>query len=280
MRRGGSVAGAWLCAALAGCAAAPAPEIPPTDIPPVRFLLTFDDGPSHFEWYNPTAAILDALAANREQPGIKALFFVQTRAPDAGGSPLGPVLLRRTHVEGHLLGLHSGSARGHVSHPRMPLAELEQSLRDGTQDLAALTGAAPTLVRPPYWAYDARTRTAYARQGLAMLLTDINARDGKIYGWNASLRRRSHLRAALERLRREATRGELPLIEGTLPVVVTFHDTNTFTAQHLHDYLRILLEESQRSGLPLADPPFCSDARQIERMALLRARHGVYAAAP
>jgi peptidoglycan/xylan/chitin deacetylase (PgdA/CDA1 family) len=266
-----------LCAALAGCASAPPPAAVDPRLPPARFLLTFDDGPSAFTGYNPTRAILDTLADNDVQPGIKALFFVQTRARSAS-TPAGQALLARTHAEGHVLGLHSGSARGHLDHRRMPPQELARSLQDGVQDLTALAGRAPTLVRPPFWDWDARTRAAYEAHGLAMLLTDINARDGKIYGWTVSLRRRSHFRAGLDQVRMRAA--ALPTHAGVLPVVIAFHDTNTFTASHLQEYLHILLEESRQVGLPVAVPAFYNDAEEIEGVAHLRARAGVYAGPP
>jgi peptidoglycan/xylan/chitin deacetylase (PgdA/CDA1 family) len=266
-----------LCAALAGCASTPVPASADPRLPPARFLLTFDDGPSAFTSYNPTREILDTLADNDVQPGIKALFFVQTRARGARASA-GQALLARTQADGHVLGLHSGSARGHLDHRRMPPEELQRSLEDGVRDLTMLGGRAPTLVRPTFWGWDARTRAAYEAHGLAMLLTDVNARDGKIYGWTISLRRRSHFRAGLDRVRTRAT--ALPSHAGVLPVVVTFHDTNTFTASHLQEYLHILLEESRQVGLPVAVPAFYNDAEEIEGAAQLRARAGVYAGPP
>lgn len=267
---------AGLCWALAGCASPP-PQPVDNRLPAARFLLTFDDGPSPFTWYNPTRVILDTLAENDVQPGIKGLFFVQTRARGAS-TPDGQALLRRTHADGHVLGLHSGSARGHLDHRHLAPAELDQSLQDGIQDLTALTGRAPTLVRPPFWNWDARTRAAYQAHGLAMLLTDINARDGKAYGWTVSVRRRSHFRAGLERVRTHAS--TLPVYNGILPVVITFHDTNVYTASHLQEYLHILLEESRHVGLPIATPPFYNGAEEIEEAALLRAHAGLYAGPP
>jgi peptidoglycan/xylan/chitin deacetylase (PgdA/CDA1 family) len=276
----GSLACAAIGVALAGCASTVSPAAPDHSSPPARFLLTFDDGPSHFTSYNPTRIILDTLADNRVQSGIKAVFFVQTRARNSGGGALGHALLERTRDEGHVLALHSGSPRGHLNHRRMAPADLAASLRDGISDLQALTGKPPSLVRPTLWDWDARTRAAYQADGLAMLLTDINARDGKVYGWNMSLRRRSHLHAGLARVRDRAAGAEMPLQGGVLPVVVTFHDTNTFTASHMEEYLQILLQESARVGLPVAAPPFYNDAREIEEVALMRARTGVYAAPP
>jgi peptidoglycan/xylan/chitin deacetylase (PgdA/CDA1 family) len=201
---------------------------------------------------------------------------VQTRSPSAGGSALGRRLLQRTLDEGHVLALHSGSARGHKNHRYLPPGELDRSLRDGIADIHALSGRDPTLVRPPYWSHDARTQAAYRACDLNMLLSDVSARDGKIWGWHISLRRRSHFRSNLERVRREIAVDRLPVVDGVVPVVITFHDTNDFTASHMEEYLRILIEESARVGLALASEPFYSDGPSVERVAVLRAQLGVY----
>lgn len=271
--------------AIALCAACTQPAPKPTDLgppvtTPVRFLLTFDDGPSTWEPYNPTRAILDQLQHNTVQPEVKAIFFVQTRDPRAGGGSAGQTLLRRIHAEGHVLALHSGTARGHVSHTGLSDKELDQSLRDGIVDIEAITGAAPTLVRPPFWRFDERTLMAYQAWGLRMLLTDISARDGKIYGWTISLRRRSHFAAGLAQVRRAIEDGKMQVIDGVVPVIITFHDTNTFTASHMQEYLEILVDKAQVVGLPLARPPFYNDGEQMQRVAGLRAEAGVYAGPP
>ncbi len=280
LRRVCAVAAAFaLCAACTQPAPKPADLGPPVTTP-VRFLLTFDDGPSTWEPYNPTRAVLDQLQHNAVQPEVKAIFFVQTRDPRAGGGAAGQVLLRRIHGEGHVLALHSGSARGHVSHTRLSDTELDQSLRDGIADIEAVTGDPPTLVRPPFWRFDERTLVAYHARGLLMLLTDINARDGKIYGWTISLRRRSHFAAGLAQVRRAIQEGRLQTIDGVVPVIVTFHDTNTFTANHMQEYLEILVDKAHVVGLPLAGLPFYNDADEIQRLAGLRAEARVYAGPP
>jgi peptidoglycan/xylan/chitin deacetylase (PgdA/CDA1 family) len=277
---------AWVVVTiLALCTACTQPAPGPTDrgppvTTPVRFLLTFDDGPSTWEPYNPTRAILDQLQQNEVQPEVKAIFFVQTRDPRAGGGAAGQVLLRRIHAEGHVLALHSGSARGHVSHTRLSDAELDQSLRDGIADIEVISGAAPTLVRPPFWRFDERTLAIYHARHMLMLLTDISARDGKIYGWNISLRRRSHFQASLTQVKRAIQDGTLQTIDGVVPVVVTFHDTNTFTASHMQEYLEILVDKAHAVGLPLTRLPFYNDSAQIQRVAGLRAQAGAYAGTP
>ena len=77
----------------------------------LRFLLTFDDGP-----HRNTGKVLRQLARNPVQPGVKAIFFVQTRHPERGGSSEGRAMMTIEHAEGHLLGLHTGTLQGHVSH--------------------------------------------------------------------------------------------------------------------------------------------------------------------
>ncbi len=270
---------AWftLLLVLSACSTSVVREGPGGALRPVRFLLTFDDGPSLWQPYNPTAAVLDQLANNSVQPQIKAVFFVQTRSPSAGGSLLGQQLLKRERDEGHLLALHSGSARGHKNHRYLSRDELDQSLSDGIADIRAVSGRAARLVRPPYWSYDAHTQSAYRAHDLHMLLSDLSARDGKIWGWHISLRRRSHFRSNLEQVRREIQADRLPVVDGVVPVVVTFHDTNDFTASHMEEYLRILVEESDNVGLPLAPRPFYDDAATLERVAVLRSELGIYA---
>ena len=108
-----------------------------------------------------------------------------------------------------------------------------------------------------------------------MLLTDISARDGKIWGWHTSLWHRSHFRA---KVRRGIEEDRLPVAEGIVLVVVTFHDTNDFTPSHMEEYLGIVVEESRRVGLPVAAEPFYDDATTIDWDARLRAEIGVYAA--
>jgi len=144
--------------------------------------------------------------------------------------------------------------------------ELEQSLGNAKADIAAIAGAAPRLVRPPFGTYDEATFAAYGRAGLDMLLTDLSARDGVVWGINFSLRKRSNLRAQLERLG-----GRLPVLDGVTPVVVTFHDVNSHTARNLAEYLRILVEEAQAAGLQLAPKPFYDARSDLERAALRRA---------
>ena len=268
-----------LCAAaialgLAGCIAAPIEMTAQTETrlkaqAPVRFLLTFDDGPSASSFWNPSATVLDSLKVNPVQPDIKAVFFVQTRAPRAGNSDIGRGIMRREHAEGHILGFHTAT-HWHTNHRSLDPQELEQSLRNGTADIAAITGAAPILLRPPFWNYDKRTFAAYQQHGLHVLLTDLSANDGKIWGFNASPRRRANMLRQLSEVRERIALGEFPTVDGVIPVVVTFHDLNRYTARHTREYLQILLDSAAATGVRLADKPFYDDHATLQKAALAR----------
>ncbi|MGS0742906.1 polysaccharide deacetylase family protein [Glaciimonas sp. GG7] len=271
------ISGAFLiiaAIALTGCAIHPVPmsaltAAALTSQPPIRFLLTFDDGPARPRTDNPTLSILKTLADNPIQPGIKALFFVQTRSAGAGETEFGRNILRREVTEGHLLGFHSATPR-HSNHRFLSPSTFEQSLNDGIGDILAIQGSAPKLVRPPFWNYDLRTFTAYQQHGMHILLTDLSANDGKIYGYHASLTRRSNMLHLLTDVRQRIAAGALPSVDGSIPIVVTFHDINDYTASHMAEYLQILLDCAQAVGLPTAAKPFYEDKASVERAALAR----------
>lgn len=237
------------------------PAAQPSEAPPVRFLLTFDDGPSIREDYNPTLAILDQLATNDIQPGIKALFFVQTEHPRGGGTPRGRDIMRSTHEQGHVLGIHSVSPKGHISHTSQPDEELIPELRQAQAVLEKITGTATRFVRPPYGACDIRTRTLYQQLGLEMLMSNVRAKDGVIYGYNGSLRRHSNIYKSLELLRSKASP------ETVTYVVIDFHDTNPYTARHITEYLHILVEEARHAGFSVPENPFCASGEEVESIA-------------
>ena len=247
-------------AGAAGQATEPAPA-------PVRFLLTFDDGPAAADSDNPTVRILETLARNPYQDNIKAVFFTQTRAWHGGGTDTGRALIRREHAEGHIVALHSATWF-HSNHRFMNREKLDQTMQFGVNDLTAETGVAPKLVRPPFWAYDADTLASYHQHGMQMLLTDLNANDGKIYGINFSLRKRSNMLTHLAETRKRWAAGAMPVVDGSTPIVVTFHDVNTYTARHIEEYMGILLDVARELDVPLAAKPFYDDRDELERAAL------------
>jgi len=237
------------------------------DPAPIRFLLTFDDGPAWTPYFNPTVRVLEVLQKNPYQDNIKAVFFTQTRAWSGGGTERGRALIRREHSEGHVVALHSATAM-HSNHRLMSPERLNETLALGVADLVAETGVAPKLVRPPFWAYDAETLAAYRAHGLRMLLTDLSAKDGVIYVFNFSFHKRSNMLKMLAETRERWAAGTMPVVDGVTPVVVTFHDVNHYTANHLEEYLGILLDVAHELNVPLAPKPFYDDRDELERAAL------------
>jgi hypothetical protein len=55
-----------------------------------------------------------------------------------------------------------------------------------------------------------------------------------------------------------------------IPVVVTFHDLNRYTARHAREYLQILLDSAQATGVRLAEKPFYDDTAALQRAAMAR----------
>ena len=263
-----------LALSLGGCISAPIALTPQTEQrlqtqAPIRFLLTFDDGPSASGYNNPSRSVVADLANNPVLPGIKAVFFLQTEAARSGGSSRGRKTMEREHAAGHVLAFHTATAF-HTNHRWLNDATLEHTLTEGAADIAAITGAPPVLVRPPFWNYDKRTFAAYQRHGMQVLLTDLSANDGKIWGFNASPRRRANLYRQLSVVRERIALGELPTVEGVIPVVVTFHDINRYTARHMQEYLQILMDSARVNGLKTAAEPFYTDHAALERAALAR----------
>ncbi len=238
-----------------------------------RFLRTFDGGP-----HGNTGNVLRHLARNPVQPPIKGIFFVQTRHPKRGGSSDGRALLAVEQAEGHWLGLRAGTTHGHLCRTGMSPAELERSLLNGKADLDQITGTPTILVRPPYWLFNAATFDWYGRHRLHLLLSDINAFDG--VNWGMHLLRRLNVRSQLAGLQTRFLQGTLPMVHHTIPIVVTFHDTNSFTAEHLGDYLSLLVEEARRLGLPLHHRPFIDDRGKLLTTALRCAKSSPHTARP
>lgn len=259
---------------LSGCISAPIAMTPQTaqrlqTQAPIRFLLTFDDGPSASGYNNPSRSVIADLAHNPVLPGIKAVFFLQTEASRSGGSPRGRKTMQREYAAGHVLAFHTATAF-HTNHRWLNDAELESTLTEGAAHIAAITGAPPVLVRPPFWNYDRRTFAAYQRHGMHVLLTDLSANDGKIWGFNGSPRRRANLYRQLSVVREHIALGELPTVDGVIPVVVTFHDINRYTARHLQEYLQILMDSARINGMKVAAEPFYTEHAALERAALAR----------
>jgi len=79
-----------------------------------------------------------------------------------------------------------------------------------------------------------------------------------------------NLTRQLSEVRERIAGGQLPTVDGVIPIVVTFHDLNRYTARHAREYLEILLDSARETGLRTDAKPFYDDRRALERAALAR----------
>jgi peptidoglycan/xylan/chitin deacetylase (PgdA/CDA1 family) len=121
-------------------------ELPHT---PNTIALTFDDGPDP----DVTPKVLEVLARH----GAKATFFVVGQRAEQY-----PDLIRRIASEGHTIGSHT-YAHAHHFHFG-PTDRMRAEVERGQRAVEAITGARPTLFRPPQG-----LRTPFLRDVMALL---------------------------------------------------------------------------------------------------------------
>ena len=242
-----------------------------TDAVSVRFLLTFDDGPSTRAQNNPTTQILNTLKSNPVQPNIKAVFFTQTRIEHHKHGELTLGLLQKQVKQGHVLGIHTGTLKNHVKHTRLSTNELDDFLQQAKAVLRQITGKKTKFIRPTYWGFNEVTIQAYKKHDLLMLLTDISVKDGKSWGYRANPRRKGVINKSIKTVKKRIDAGVINAVDGIIPIVVTFHDTNTWTAAHMESYLLLLVDSVAPAGLMLDEKPFYDNSNQIEQAVIDRA---------
>jgi peptidoglycan/xylan/chitin deacetylase (PgdA/CDA1 family) len=99
-----------------------------------RIAITFDDGP-----HGPTTArLLDGL----KERNVHAAFFLIGEEIEGNEE-----LVKRMQAEGHLIGNHTWS---HVQLTTKSDAEASEELRATSSAIAAITGAEPEFMRPPF----------------------------------------------------------------------------------------------------------------------------------
>jgi hypothetical protein len=104
-----------------------------------------------------------------------------------------------------------------------------------------------------------------------MLLTDLSARDGSLVLFQEDPDRGGRLLDDLRCLRARVERETVPRVHGVVPVVVTFHDSNGYTARNLGRYLATLVRLARTAGFALTTPPFFDLADEVEAAAHARA---------
>jgi peptidoglycan/xylan/chitin deacetylase (PgdA/CDA1 family) len=119
---------------------------------------TFDDGPSPAT----TPRLLDILA----RENVPATFFVLGNLTTRN-----PQIVARAAAAGHVIGSHSWA---HANLGRMSSGSIVSDLTKTSNAIKAATGAAPTLLRPPY---GATSRTLQNSAGLPLILWSVDTRD-------------------------------------------------------------------------------------------------------
>jgi peptidoglycan-N-acetylglucosamine deacetylase len=155
------VVAAALAVVLVASACVPPPPPPsPSPCPGCTVYLTFDDGPSVY-----TPQILSALEAK----GVPATFFVLgERAVQF------PSYVQREHADGDGIGDHTWD---HPDLTTLPPEQVRSELQSTADEIASLTGAPPTLWRPPFGAFNDTVTQIASSLGLSMRLWDVNPSD-------------------------------------------------------------------------------------------------------
>ena len=58
--------------------------------------------------------------------------------------------------------------------------------------------------------------------------------------------------------------GALSAVNADIPVIVCFHDLNSYTARHLQEYLQILVDSARELDLATANKPFYDERSELE----------------
>ena len=119
-----------------------------------RIALTFDD--------HGTAAQIRSIMSSLESYGAKGTFF-----PNGDFVNNNPSLLREMVSRGHSVESHTYS---HKDLTTVSDAEVRNQMKLSRNVIYNATGKYPTLLRPPYGAYDSRTRTIAGQEGYRYLV--------------------------------------------------------------------------------------------------------------
>jgi len=217
----------------------------------IGIILTFDDGPHAATTNNYTQMVMDTLAVNSVENGIKAAFFVQTHVPYRGGSSVGQQKITAMENEGHQVEIHTGSTEDHVYHTvRVTAAPydvdgdgnpdgqngLESDLIRAKKRINTLTGGTPAFVRPPGGAYNQAVLSTYQRVNLTIKMWDVDSTD-------------SSPGATVESIK-NALRSQITskISAAGTKLIILFHDIKSITANNLDEFLQEIADSVEDAG--------------------------------
>lgn len=124
--------------------------------------LTFDDGPTQY-----TPSILHLLEAHH---AVATFFVIGPHALQR------PAIVRREQHDGDAIGDHT------VTHPHLTAlssARIRLELDGAANDVVSVVGRRPTLLRPPFGAYNTRVSRVAGQTGLAVIMWSLDPQDWK-----------------------------------------------------------------------------------------------------
>ena len=198
--------------------------------------LTFDDGPNA-RW---TPPLLDAL----REHDVRATFFVIDRqiTPDT------EAILRRTAVEGHTIGVHTGSRRLMIASP----SRVARDVRQAADRIARITGQRPCAMFRPHAGW--RSVTMY--EGLRKAGYTLVGWSWGMWDWHWWQRPDGN--SVATRLANRATAGDIIVIHDG------HHADPNADRRHAADAVRALVPRVRARGLSFASrcagTPIVSDA--------------------
>ncbi|MCL2620656.1 MAG: polysaccharide deacetylase family protein [Defluviitaleaceae bacterium] len=135
-----------------------------------RMAITFDDGPH----YRLTPILLDALA----ERGVHATFFL------LGASIVSnPEIVERMHREGHQIGNHSYS---HSLFTRLTRRQIMDEIEITNYLIYQITGEKPTLLRPPYGAFNDMVLEVAEEMGMSVVMWSVDPQDWRYLDANVT----------------------------------------------------------------------------------------------
>lgn len=136
---------------------------------------------------------------------------------------------------------------------------LESDLIRAKIRIEALTGRTPTLVRPPFGAFNSSVLNTYAAQSLTMRLWEVDSGDSHAFHTPTTPRQDS-----IDYIHNELRNGSGGIVNavnsGNPPYVVLFHDIKGYTSEELEGHLQemeLIVEEELGPTTIFEDwPPF------------------------
>ncbi|MCQ4083969.1 polysaccharide deacetylase family protein [Streptomyces sp. RB6PN25] len=126
--------------------------------------LSFDDGPSRY-----TPQLLGTLEARH---AVATFFLIGPHALAYRQDVL------REYRDGDAIGDHT------VHHPdltKISSARVSYEINTAAQQIASITGHRPTMLRPPYGAWNARVRSLAGKAGLSVIMWNVDPQDWKYH---------------------------------------------------------------------------------------------------